>query len=157
MTKRGENVCIYLARKNHLCHFQSVVVGHASAFDDCLLDAQLPGQIAQLFPAPVDYTDTNANLMQQSKFFAERDQPIMVFGDFTRKLNDKSLAFKALDVRQRFAQEVQSQLASNFAGVGHLSYLRAFLYVLVSSRETTPQSILPRSLFVYANDFLLLR
>src|SRR5204862_3920279 len=121
MTQRSENIRIYLARKNHLRHFQSIVIGHPATFNDCLLDAQLPGQIAQLFSSAMNDANSNADLMQQSKLFAERDQPVMVFGDFTRKLNDKSLAFKALDIRQRLAQEIQSQLASNFAGVGHLS------------------------------------
>src|SRR6266478_4194284 len=83
MTKRGENICIYLARKNHLRHFQSIVVGHPAPFNNCLLDAQLPGQIAQLFSSAMNDTDTNADLMQQSKFFAERDQPIMIFSNFT--------------------------------------------------------------------------
>ncbi len=39
MTQRRENVGVDFAGKDHLGHFQSVIVSYPPAFDDRLLDA----------------------------------------------------------------------------------------------------------------------
>ena len=73
----------------------------------------------------MDNADTNAHLVNQGELFAQRDQPAMIFGNFAGKLNNERLSFEALNVGQCFAQKVQTQLASNFASIGHW-FLLAF-------------------------------
>ena len=111
ITKRRKNVGVDLAGKNHLRHLQCVIVSYAPAFDDRLLDAQFFGQVAELLAPAVDNADANAHLVNQGELFAQRDQPVMIFGNFAGKLNNERLSFEALNVGQCFTQKVQTQLA----------------------------------------------
>ena len=61
----------------------------------------------------MDNADANADLIQQGQLFAQRDQPIVILGNFAGKLDDKSLPFEPLNVGQRFAQKVEPQLVIN--------------------------------------------
>src|SRR5205807_744558 len=118
---------INFSDEDHLGHFQRVVVSDATAFDDCLLDAEFFRQFAQLFPAAMNDADSNADLLKQSQFFAQRDQSIAIFRDFAREFHDERFPFEALNIRQRFTQEVETQLASNFAGVGHSLFFHSII------------------------------
>src|ERR1041385_182255 len=119
MTQCGEDVCVDLAGKDHLRHFERFVVCNAAPLDDYLLDTHLLCQFAQLLAATVNDADANPDLMKEGEFFAQRNQMIAILSDFAGELNDERLPLEALNVRQRFTQEIESQLASNFAGVGH--------------------------------------
>src|SRR5882672_6578941 len=78
MTQRGQNVRIDLAGKDHLGHLQSGVVGYAPAFDNYLLHAHQRGQVAELFAATVHHAQAYAQLMHQSEFLSQRDQPSVI-------------------------------------------------------------------------------
>src|SRR5438094_9127816 len=65
-------------------------------------------------------TNPNTDLMYQSKFFRQRNQAFVIFGDFAGEFDDECLAFEALDVRQRLAQQIKSQLIAHFSSVGHV-------------------------------------
>ena len=108
MTKRCQDVGVNFSGEDHLRHFQRVVVSDATAFDDCLLDAEFFRQFAQLFPAAMNDADSNADLLKQGQFFAQRDQSIAIFRHFAREFHDERLAFEALNVRQRFTQKVET-------------------------------------------------
>ena len=120
MAKRGQNVSVDFARKDHLRHLQGLVICNATALDDGLLDTHLLSQFSQLFSAAMNDADSDANLMQQSKFFRQRNQACVIFGDFAGEFDDERFAFEALDVRQRLAQKIKSQLIANFGSVGHV-------------------------------------
>jgi hypothetical protein len=45
----------------------------------------------------------------------------VIFRSFAGKLDDKCLALKPLYIRQRFAQQIEAQLITDFVGVSHFS------------------------------------
>ena len=112
LTQCRENVGIDLAGKNHLRHFERRVIGYAPAFDDCLFDAELFREVTELLAATVNNADTNADLMKESQLFRERSEVVVILRHFAGQLDDKRLALKALNVRQRFAKQVESELVS---------------------------------------------
>jgi hypothetical protein len=67
-----------------------------------------------LFAAAVHDADANADLVQQRQALRERDQVFVVFGDFAGEFDDKRLPLEALNVRQRFAQEIETKLVVDF-------------------------------------------
>src|SRR6266404_55837 len=114
MTERRQDVGIDLASKNHLRHFQRGIVGYPAAFDDGLLDAQELGQVAQLLAAAMHHAEPDSDLMHQSEFFSQRDQPLGSFRDLAGEFHDERFSFEALNVRQSLAEEIESQLIADF-------------------------------------------
>src|ERR1041385_1644806 len=109
MTQCGEDICVDLAGEDHLRHLERFVICNAAPLDDCLLDSHLLGEFAQLLAATMNDADANSDLMKESEFFAQRNQMIAILGDFAGELDDKGLPLEALNVRQRFTQEVESR------------------------------------------------
>ncbi len=105
-----ENVSIDLSGEDHLRHFERGVVSDAAAFDDRLFDAELLCQLAQLLAAAMDHADANADLVQQRQLFRQRGQVFLILRDLAGEFDDKRLALEALNVRQRLAQEIETEL-----------------------------------------------
>src|SRR2546423_6002082 len=113
MAKCCQNVSIYLPGKDHLCHFERGVVSDPASFDDRLFDAEFVRELAQLFAATMNDADANASLVEQRQLLRQRNQVLMTFCNFAGEFYDKRVSFKALNVRQRFPQEIQAKLIVN--------------------------------------------
>ncbi len=66
--------------------------------------------------------DANANLVQQCQFFRERDKIFLILRDLSREFDDKRLSLEALNVRQRLAQEIETELIVD-SWVSHLIFV----------------------------------
>jgi hypothetical protein len=110
VTQGGENVRVDLAREDHLRHLQRRIIRHAPAVDDGLLHAHLHGQFRQLFSAAVNHAGAYPDLMQQGQFFGERRQILRVISRLAGQFDDERLALEALNVRQRLAQKIETEL-----------------------------------------------
>ena len=119
MTQGRKDVGIDLTGKNHFGHFQGRIISYAPPFDDSLRNAHLGREFAQLLAPTMYDAKTNPDLMHQSQLFSQRDQLIMILRNLARELHDKRLALEPLNVGQRLAQEIESQLIANFRGVSH--------------------------------------
>ena len=105
-----KNVCIYLSGKNHLRHFQRCVIGYTTAFNDRLFDAEFFREVTKLFAAAVNNADADSYLMKESQLFRERSEVVVILRHFTGQLDDKRVTLKTLNVRERFAEQVESEL-----------------------------------------------
>jgi len=101
---------LLIAGENHLRHFKGCVIGYAPAFNDCLFDAKFFREVTELLATTVNNADTNSHLMQERQLFRERSEVVVILRHFTGQLDDKRVTLKTLNVGQRFAEQVESEL-----------------------------------------------